>query len=343
MVDQRTTLVEAAQTLAAYVAVPVALVYPFGFFALFVQFAKYFFLDLHTAWYAASLTNRVLAIGQGTIILVLALVASVVLSAMFAQVLLNYNLGEGRSNSRRRGVLCAIGLSLLTLTLYIAFSRVLAGGRPSLFALRGRESTECYEAQARWHQLNLWPDSLLPASIFLAGCLIGGWFIYKSYRNFLGTEENKGRHLSQDFRLRPGFFGRGVTEGWIRSGLTIAYAFSVIASVFLAAYTPAYLPFMTYGGTVEYRGAKEPTDKAFLSYAEGHWYFLHRLENDNDDNIGPWIRPDFKIVSLAQDKADHVRVRPNPPRASRVAPLPLGLAVPPLDMPEGHCEPKREG
>lgn len=344
MANQRTSFLETAQTLAAYVAIPVALVYPFGFFALFVQFARYFFLDLYTAWYAASLVDRMVAMGQGATVLVFALVASVVLSAMMAQILLKHEEGERTRGSRRWGVLYATGLSVLILALYVVSSRILAGGRLSLFALRGRESTECYPAQARWHQLNLWPDSLLPALIFLSGCSIGGWVIYRSYRSYLEAEANSGRHPLRDYRLRPGFFGRGVTEGWIRSGLAIAYTFSVLASIFLAAYTPAYLPFMTYGNSIDYRGDKEPTDKAFLSYTEGHWYFLNRLENaENEDNTGPWIRPDFKIVSLAEGQVDFVRVRPNPPRASRVAPLPWGLGEPPLDLPKDHCEPKKEG
>lgn len=345
MEDQRASFLETAQTLAAYVAIPVALVYPFGFFALFVQLAKYFFLDFYTAWYAASLVNRMVAIGQGAIVLTLALGASVLLSATVAQIFLNHAEVRGPGRIERRAVLYTLGLSLLILALYVASSRAMAGGRLSLFALRGRESTECAatvsaRAKIRWQQLDLWPDSLLPASIFLAGCLLGGLVIYRSYRDYLRTEANEGRSPLRDYRLRPGFFYRGVTEGWIRSGLAIAYVFSVVASIVLAAYTPVYLPFITYGDTVEYRGGKEPTDKAFLSHTDGHWYFLHRLENDNDAHPRRWDPPDFKIVSLAEGKADHVRVNPNLPRASRVAPLPWGLAEPPLQLVNDPCEPK---
>ena len=77
-----------AQTLAAYVAIPVALVYPFGFFALFVQFTHYYLFDFYTAWYAASLVNRMVAMGQGVNILALALVVSVPLAAIIAGILL---------------------------------------------------------------------------------------------------------------------------------------------------------------------------------------------------------------------------------------------------------------
>jgi hypothetical protein len=61
------------QTLAAYVAVPVALLYPVGFFASFAQFMNYYFLDFYTAWYTASLVNQMVAIEEGVTILALAL------------------------------------------------------------------------------------------------------------------------------------------------------------------------------------------------------------------------------------------------------------------------------
>jgi hypothetical protein len=35
-----------------------------------------------------------------------------------------------------------------------------------------------------------------------------------------------------------------------------------------------------------------------------------------------------------------VRVSPNPPRASRVAPLPFGLGWEELKLSKNHCEPK---
>lgn len=69
-----------AQTLGAYLALPVVLLYPFGFVALFAQFINYFRLDFYTAWYAASLVNRVVILGQGATILAVALVGGVLLS-----------------------------------------------------------------------------------------------------------------------------------------------------------------------------------------------------------------------------------------------------------------------
>jgi hypothetical protein len=90
---QRSKFWDIVQVLGAYVALPVGLLYPVGFFALFVQFMNYFFLDFYTAWYAASLVNRMATIEQGVTILSLALVASVILSVIIYRFLLAH--GEG--------------------------------------------------------------------------------------------------------------------------------------------------------------------------------------------------------------------------------------------------------
>jgi hypothetical protein len=50
----------------------------------------------------------------------------------------------------------------------------------------------------------------------------------------------------------------------------------------------------------------------------------------------------YIIVSLAEGKVKHVRVRPNPPRASSVEPLPLGLGEPPLELSKNHCKRKKD-
>jgi hypothetical protein len=317
--------------------VPVALLYPAGFFALFAQFVNYFFLDLYTAWYAASLVTRMAAIEQGVTILALALVASVVLSAIIARILLAHDWTRAPSGDtvraklkaavtlsgfERRGKLYVelVGISLLIFILYIAYSRIVAQSRLSLLALRGRLSIECNKDMVAWHQLQMWPDSLVPASIFLVGCLWGGWLIYSSYQAYSRRTHANRLLYPEDRRLGNAMF-EGVTKGWILSGLAIAYMFSVFASIVLAWYTPAFLPFMTYGDTVVYPAKKEPTDNTFLSHTEGQWYFLHRKQNDRDDIPKTWKLPDYTIVSLAESKVKHVRVRPNPPRSARVAPL----------------------
>jgi hypothetical protein len=224
-----------------------------------------------------------------------------------------------------------LGISLLIFMFYIAYRRIVAGGRPSLFTLRGRLSTECPQDKVAWHQLQLWPDSLVPASIFLAGCLWGGWLIYRSYQDYRRRTyaDRLLPYPAAERHLGNAIFA-GVTEGWILSGLAIAYTFSVFASIVLAWNTPAFVPFMTYGDTVEHHGKPKPTENAFLSHSEGQWYFLHRIEKDNDENPRTWTPPDFTIVSLREGEAKHVRVRPNPPKASRVAPLGV-FGVKPLE------------
>jgi hypothetical protein len=353
---QRISFLGVLQTLGAYVAAPVALLYPVGFFALFFQFVNYFFLDFYTAWYAASLVNRMVAIEQGVTILVLALVVSVVFSASVAWILLKHVKSRIPSRSERepslgaklkaaftlshfehKGRLCGylLGLLLLILTFYFFYSRLVAGGRPSLFVLRGRLSTECNLEKARWHQLNLWPDSLVPAIVFAIGCLLSGWFIYRTYHRTY--QDYRQRIYSRQGSYPPerhlglGFFVRGVTEGWILWGLAIAYSGSVCASLVLAWYTPSYMPFMTYGETVEHRGEPQPTENSFLSHTEGQWYFLRRIQYDYIDDPYLWVRPDYVVVSLAGRSVTYVHVRPNAPRESRVAPLPWGLGEEPLE------------
>jgi hypothetical protein len=358
METQRISFLDVVQTLAAFVALPVALLYPVGFFALFAQFVNYFFMDLYTAWYAASLVNKMVAIEQSVTILALALLASVILSVIIAERLLAHDKSivpsgdESRSSPpelttvraklkaafllsgfERRGALYAelIGISLGILVLYSAYSRIVAGGgRLSWFALRGRLSTECNEVKIARHQVELWPDALVPASIFLVGCLWGGWLIYSRYQAYQRRTYTDRHRYPADRRLHNALVG-GVTEGWLLSGLAIAYMFSVFASIVLAWYTPAFMPYMTYGDTVEHRGEPKPTVNTFLSHTEGQWYFLHRIEKDTDDNPKTWKLPDYTIVSLAEREVKHVRVRPNPPNASRAAPLLGVLGEKPLE------------
>jgi hypothetical protein len=169
-----------------------------------------------------------------------------------------------------------------------------AGGRPTFLSLRGRLSTECNKAMVAWHQSQLWPDSLVPAAIFLVGCLWGGWLMYRSYQAYLQRPDHD---PAANLRLGNALL-ESVTKGWILPGLAIAYAASVAASIMLAWYTPSFQPFMTYGPTVVHRGEnKKPTDNTFLSHTEGQWYFLHRIQKDKDNNPKTWKQPDFTIVS----------------------------------------------
>ena len=312
------SLLNLAQTLTAYLALPVVVLYPFGFVALFAQFTNYFRLDFYTAWYAASLVNRVVILGQGATILAVALIGSVLLSGAVAQIFLRHDAG-GRPGRFVRGRMLGAKLALvaaLTLLIYVSYSRVLAAGRVFGPALLGTKPSECREEALR-HQLNLWPDSLVPALIFVAGSLWGGWIMYGAYRRYRQSVAlNEGRGPVTDHRLRGTFrlLVRGITQGWILPGLMAAYAFGIAASLMLALYTPAFMPLLTYGGTPEYRGEEEPSHNRLLSYTDGNWHFLHRRRVEGGR--------EYRVVSLTGGEAKFVRVRPHRSTAFRVAPLP---------------------
>jgi hypothetical protein len=117
----RLSFLTIAQTLAAYLALPVLLLYPFGFVALFAQFTNYFRLDFYTAWYAASLVHRVVILGQGATILAAALIGSVLLSGIVAQIFLWHD-DSGVSRRFARGRILGAKLAfvfILTLLLYV--------------------------------------------------------------------------------------------------------------------------------------------------------------------------------------------------------------------------------
>ena len=313
----RINLLGLAQTLAAYLALPVVLLYPFGFVALFAQFVNYFHLDFYTAWYAASLVSRVVVLGQGASILVAALVGSVLLSGIVAQIFLRHDSG-GVSHRFARGGGLGAKLAILSISmilLYVLYSRIVAAGRFSP-AILGSKPDGCLEEALR-HQLNLWPDSLVCALIFVAGGLWGGWLMYGSYRRYRrSVSVNEGRGPVVDYRVRGilRFLVRGITQGWILPGLGAAYTFGLFASLMLAWYTPAFMPFLTYGATPEYRGKEEPNINRLLSHEDGSWNFLHRKRTKGGR--------EYRIVSLTEGEAKFVRVRPHEERAFRVAPFP---------------------
>jgi hypothetical protein len=287
--------------------------YPFGFAALFLQFTRYFGLEFYTAWYAASLVNRMVVIGLGTSILLVTLLGSVLLAGNVGQGLLRKD-EAGLSASRRRSVRVArlVIAPLTGFVLYVLYSRILAAGRVYGKAIVGTQSAECRE-QALRHQLNLWPDSLMPASILIGGAILGGWLISRSYRRYREEQSLS----AADHRLRSifSFFYKGITQGWMWPGLTVAYVFGVLASLWLAWATPAFLPFMTYG-TATYSAEQERNlQDRFLSYTDGRWYFLHRVKPDTGE-------PGYRVVALADsaEKAKYVRVRPHPAQYPRVAP-----------------------
>jgi hypothetical protein len=95
MTVSRMSVLDIAQAIAAYLAVPAILLYPFGLFALFMQFIGYFDFEFQTAWYAASLADRTVVIGLGVTILIVPLIGSVLLTWAVSQILCRHGDHEG--------------------------------------------------------------------------------------------------------------------------------------------------------------------------------------------------------------------------------------------------------
>ena len=329
MSTPRISFLDLAQTLAAYLAAPAVLVYPFGFLALFVQFSNYFGLEAYTAWYAVSLVNNIIVIGQGATILLVALLGSVLLAGFVSQILLWRGNHEGANHPGRWFVAVGLtfGVSLIAVVLYVLYSRMLAAGRISWLAINGLQSNECRYNALR-HQINLWPDSLVPALVFVLGGWLGGLLIYRSYRKYL-----RGVLFPvAEYRLRDifRFFAEGITQRWILPGLTVAYLSGIAASLILAWFTPGFMPFVNFGFTdavpdkqpaaeeqpfYATEPKKQPTSDRFLSYAEGHWHFLHRGKNKEGER-------EYRVISLRETEISYARVVPLRVRSPRVAPFP---------------------
>jgi hypothetical protein len=187
-------------------------------------------------------------------------------------------------------------------------------------SISGREPIDKCLAGALRHQLNLWPDSLGPALILVVGAWWGGWLIFSSYQRYCRSVPSNEGLDTIDYHTRGlvRFLISGITQGWIWRGLLAAYACGIAASLMLAWATPAFMPYMTYGPTPD--SAKQVGDlkDRFLSYAEGRWYFTHRVEAAAGEVEG------YRIVGLSDsaEEAKYVRIRPHPARAARVAPFP---------------------
>ena len=134
-----------------------------------------------------------------------------------------------------------------------------------------------------------------------------------------------------DFRARN-FFRKGLTVGCILPGLAAAYLMGIlVASWTLASFTPAFMPFVTYGDSAEVPADKRPTDR-YLSYADGHWYVLHRYRDEVRDEreYRPIPPPDgmrvqrrYRVVAFRADQQQtHVRINSFSAQNPRVAPLP---------------------
>ena len=322
---QRMTFMELAQTLAAYLAIPALLLYPVGFFALFMQFYGYFDFEFYTAWYAASLANRLMVIGVGGSILIVPLILSVLFTWRVSQRLCKHSdrVGWG-SFGRWHGLVAKLVLvSALWSVLYVLWSRILTAGRISCLAIVGRRYNES-QAEAARHQLSL-IESFGPALIFVIGGLIGGRLIMASYRTYRDAfYENRLRYPETGYNgIR--FFSNGITQGWLLPGLVVAYMTGIIAALCLVYLMPAFMPFMDYGKvTVSISERGEHPDR-YLSYAERSWHVIHRYHNKEGER---W----YGVLTLSEGTVRDARVVPLGLSNPRVAPLPW-----PRDADQNWC------
>ena len=107
-------------------------------------------------------------------------------------------------------------------------------------------------------------------------------------------------------------------------GLVVAYLMGIFASLTLAWSTSGFLPFVNFGFTdavpegkplYAAEPKKQPTSDRFLSYAEGHWYFLHRGTDEAGERA-------YRVISLRMEEVSYARVVNSAVRTRRVAPFP---------------------
>jgi hypothetical protein len=323
MTTPRISFLDLAQTLAAYLAAPAVLVYPFGFLALFVQFSNYFGLEAYTAWYAVSLVNKVIVLGQGFTILFVVLLGSALLAGFISQILLWWRKNTAGNPSERRvvAVVVLLGGSVIALVLYVLYSRMLSAGRVAWLSVVGLHSCEGRDEALR-HQLNFWPDSMVPALVFVVGGWLGGLLTYRLYPTPFSQK------LFSVASIR--FFGKGIMQRWILPGLTVAYLCGIVASLVLAWFTPGFLPYVNFGFVdavpdkqpaaeeqpfYAVEPKKQPTSDRYLSYSDGHWHILHRGETREGER-------EYRIISLRETEISYARVVPLRVLNPRAAPFP---------------------
>lgn len=133
---------EAVQTFTAYLAIPLALFYPVGFFALWLQLQHEYAFRFVTAWYATTLIDRTAILGRGIWILAISLLGGVLFSWLVGRIFLWFKEPEGEDSNwykpSRQKVLCVITLSCASLfagALFALYGRMLRKGGLSIFDL----------------------------------------------------------------------------------------------------------------------------------------------------------------------------------------------------------------
>lgn len=235
-----------------------------------------------------SLVDKTAVVGWGAWILTVPLIVGVVFSWSVGRVFLWTEERPGRRILRLALLLVA---SLVAGIFFVLYSRLLHSGQLSIQIVStniGSDSVHLRNRQcSQWvidnlalkDDLNSWPDIVLPASIFIAAGVLGGYLIYRSFRDRTNMEET---HLSTgDYRFRFRFFKEGVSDGWINLGILTTYVMSVVSVVALAYFLQVTLPYMWYTSTVaEDQGSnRQGTESGegagrLLGHSNGYWYVI---------------------------------------------------------------------
>jgi len=245
--------------------------------------------------------------GRGIWILAIALLGAVLFSWLVGRILLwSEEPAQGASawyEPSRQKVFRLAALSCASLAagaLFVLYSRMLHNGSLAIGQLRRftqyqadlLAKRECSDQVIDWvryrHNLDFWPDQMVPSLVFVTGGILGG---YLMYRGFVGRTRSTRPSRELDYRFRFRFFKEGVLRGWIYPGLIASYLVSVLSVLTLAFFLHVSLPFVYWvyvgpaasdelgtesgesiaGGTTS-SGKNAGGLARFLSHSEGYWY-----------------------------------------------------------------------
>jgi hypothetical protein len=156
----------------------------------------------------------------------------------------------------------------------------------TLFSDPNSEATTLGEAKEVFIGHAFWYKQLLPASIFAAGVLVGGYSIFRNFCKYQNLPRWERKKENYEYRLRPSFFKDGLLDGWLPFGLFLTYTISVIAVLVLAFFLPVTLPYMWYSipastnnpttSADNYRQGTPTYEEAgrLLGHSNGYWYAI---------------------------------------------------------------------
>jgi len=272
--------------------------------------------------------DRIVVLGRGAGVLAPTLFASIVFSFVVGKTFLvnekpvvQVSIWDNPSWWYRGRVASLVRTSLVAGVVFLIYSGVWHSGK--LLLLPSNEgppvnagvlsdrgcSRQIVKIMTQKNDLAIWPEVVLPASVFIAGGILGGYLIYRRFSESLNA---KGIQSKTDhYRFRSKFFIEGVLDRWILSGLTATYLMSVAAVVVLAYFQPFTLPYLWYKSTVaENQGSKIQGSESgegagvFLSRSGGYLYAISLPICENSSGIAY-----RKTAKSAETKEEKERLR----------------------------------